>query len=37
MRYLPISGFPVIKAEDADPDIARQMIEIQQEMEHGKL
>ena len=31
MRYLSISGFPVIEPEDADPETARRYVEVQQE------
>jgi alkylhydroperoxidase family enzyme len=30
MRYLPISGFPIIEPEDADPELAQQYAEAQQ-------
>ena len=31
MRYLSISGFPIIEPEDADPELAQQYAEVQQE------
>jgi alkylhydroperoxidase family enzyme len=31
MHYLPISGFPVIEPEEADPEIAQRFLEVQQE------
>jgi len=31
MRYLSISGFPIIEPEDADPEIAQQYAEVQRE------
>lgn len=31
MRYLPVSGFPIIDPEDADPELARHYLEVQQE------
>lgn len=32
MRYQPISGFPIIEPEDADPEIAQQFAVVQQEV-----
>lgn len=31
MNYLPISDFPIIEPEDADPEVAQQLIETQRE------